>query len=172
MPLPSCGTFLLITQKTRESLLTRQFAVASDRLCKSRQCVPHPKESKSVAQPSVPRSCSPSCAAAGSKWRECSRHLEIRLPVSGLACYPPCHPERMSRSPERSEGEGSLRSSSQILREARDDKHYLQMSANVRRFLSRNVGIRRECWESCLGCLRKPLQKRLISHRFCKFTAG
>ena len=29
--------------------------------------------------------------------------------------------------------------------------------ANVRRFLSRNVGIRRECWESCLGCLRKPL---------------
>jgi len=44
--------------------------------------------------------------------------------------------------------------------------------ANVRRFLSRNVGIRHECWESCLGCLRKPLQKRLISHRFCKFTAG
>src|SRR6266699_4198325 len=57
-----------------------------------------------------------------------ARHLEISLPVSGLACYPPCHPERMSRSPERSEGEGSLRSSSQILREARDDKHYLQMS--------------------------------------------
>src|SRR6266567_1220257 len=48
-----------------------------------------------------------------------TRHLEIRLPVSGLACYPPCHPER---------SEGSLRSSSQILRCAQDDKHYLQMS--------------------------------------------
>ena len=42
----------------------------------------------------------------------------------------------MSRSPEPfaslkgklREGEGSLRSSSQILREARDDGHYLQMS--------------------------------------------
>src|SRR6266487_752001 len=68
-----------------------------------------------------------------------ARHLEIRLPVSGLACYPPCHPERMSRSPERSEGEGSLRSSSQILREARDDKHYLQMSRISQGFLTNNI---------------------------------
>src|SRR6266567_5605665 len=105
-------------------------------------------------------------------WWLSIRHLEIRLPVSGLACYPPCHPSLR-------EGSGSTNAEILPLREARgfgscaqDDKHYLQMSANVRRFLSRNVGIRRECWESCLGCLRKPLQKRLISHRFCKFTAG
>src|SRR6266487_1322456 len=64
-----------------------------------------------------------------------ARHLEIRLPVSGLACYPPCHPERRSRSPERSEGEGSGSTNAEILREARDDKHYLQMS-----ILSRGSG--------------------------------
>src|SRR6266566_3494916 len=41
--------------------------------------------------------------------------------VSGLGLCPGCHPERRSRSPERSEGEGSLRPSSQTLREARGD---------------------------------------------------
>src|SRR6266566_7402519 len=49
--------------------------------------------------------------------------------VSGPGLCPGCHPERRSRSPERSEGEGSLRPSSQTLREARGDRHYLQISA-------------------------------------------
>jgi len=116
-----------------------------------------------VAQPSVPRSCSPSCAAAGSKWRECSRHLEIRLPVSGLACYPPCHPERMSRSPERSEGEGSLRSSSQILRGvypersewAQDDKHYLQMSSSELVRYMNGLHDQKSLHETCLSGLEE-----------------
>src|SRR6266702_7990548 len=48
------------------------------------------------------------------------RHLERRLPVSGLECCPACHPER---------SEGSLCPSSQILRFAQDDRHSLQMSS-------------------------------------------
>src|SRR5260370_6474923 len=56
------------------------------------------------------------------------RHLEIRLPMSGLDSNQACHPER---------SEGSRRAASQILRFAqddkrvqrRDDKPYLQMSA-------------------------------------------
>src|SRR6266852_1649171 len=43
------------------------------------------------------------------------RHLEIRLPVSGLERCPACHPER---------SEGSLRPSSQILRCAQDDRPF------------------------------------------------
>src|SRR6266487_3016183 len=57
--------------------------------------------------------------------------------VSGPGLCPGCHPERRSRSPEPfaslkgklREGEGSLRPSSQTLREARGDRHYLQISA-------------------------------------------
>src|SRR5712692_4773055 len=48
------------------------------------------------------------------------RHLEIRLPVSGLERGPGCHPER---------SEGSLRPASQTLRCAQGDRHYLQMSS-------------------------------------------
>jgi hypothetical protein len=44
--------------------------------------------------------------------------------------------------------------------------------ANVQRFLSRNVGIRRECWESRIGCLNIWLQKGLATLVMCKFTAG
>src|ERR1700694_2523875 len=44
---------------------------------------------------------------------EC-RHLEIRLPMSGLEKRPGCHPER-------SEGSGS--SGTEILRCAQDDSH-------------------------------------------------
>src|ERR1700681_659879 len=47
------------------------------------------------------------------------RHLEIRLPVSGLEKRPGCHPER---------SEGSRCPTSQILSAAKDDSHYLQMS--------------------------------------------
>src|SRR6266700_3927194 len=52
-------------------------------------------------------------------WIDFPRHLEIRLPVSGLACYPPCHPSLRS---------GSGSTNAEILRCAQDDKHYLQMS--------------------------------------------
>src|SRR2546428_8185094 len=47
------------------------------------------------------------------------RHLEIRLPVSGLERCPACHPER---------SEGSLSPASQTLRCAQGDRPYLQMS--------------------------------------------
>src|SRR5258708_13784027 len=40
--------------------------------------------------------------------------------------------------------------------------------ANVRRFLSRNVGIWRETEESTIEKLEKPLQSWIVSHRFCK----
>src|SRR6266487_1069225 len=68
-------------------------------------------------------------------WWLSIRHLEIRLPVSGLACYPPCHPSLR-------EGSGSTNAEILPLREARgcgscaqDDKHYLQMSSSVCRRL-------------------------------------
>src|SRR5438105_14305010 len=48
-----------------------------------------------------------------------SRRLERRLPVSGLEKGPACHPER-------SEGSGSPYT--EILRFARDDRLYLQIS--------------------------------------------
>src|SRR6266571_195415 len=48
------------------------------------------------------------------------RHLERRLPVSGLEWGASCHPER---------SEGSLPTASQILRCAQDDRHSLQTSA-------------------------------------------
>ena len=50
------------------------------------------------------------------------------LRVTLLERCPGCHSERMSRSPERSEGEESLHPSSQTLRCAQGDRHYLQMS--------------------------------------------
>ena len=61
----------------------------------------------------------------GPTWE--GRHLEIRLPVSGLERRPGCHPER---------SEGSLRPASQPLRGvypersawAQGDRQYLQMS--------------------------------------------
>src|SRR2546427_6449864 len=55
-----------------------------------------------------------------------ARHLEIRLLVSGLERCPACHPER---------SEGSLRPSSQTLRCAQGDRHYLQMSTRRQEFL-------------------------------------
>src|SRR6266851_6504697 len=48
-----------------------------------------------------------------------TRHLERRLPVSGLERGPGCHPER---------SEGSLRPASQTLRCAQGDRPSLQMS--------------------------------------------
>ena len=53
------------------------------------------------------------------KMKMSARHLERRLPVSGLECCPACHPER---------SEGPLRPSSQVLRFAQDDRPSLQMS--------------------------------------------
>src|SRR5260370_42352918 len=55
------------------------------------------------------------------------RHLERRLPVSGLERDPACHPER---------SEGSRRPSSQILRCAQDDRHDLQMSTALAHLLT------------------------------------
>src|SRR5260370_27825684 len=55
------------------------------------------------------------------------RHLERRLPVSGLERYPGCHPFAALRaSSERSEG--SFRPASQTLRCAQGDRPSLQMS--------------------------------------------
>src|SRR6266567_4095456 len=51
-----------------------------------------------------------------------SRHLERRLPVSGLERGQACHPER---------SEGSLRPASQILRCAQDDRPYFPMSIST-----------------------------------------
>src|SRR5260370_1847576 len=48
-----------------------------------------------------------------------ARRLEIRLPVSGRERCPGCHSER---------SEESLRPSSQTLRCAQGDRHYLQIS--------------------------------------------
>ncbi len=50
------------------------------------------------------------------------RHLERRLPVSGLERCPGCHPER---------SEGSLCPASQTLRCAQGDRHSLQMNPPV-----------------------------------------
>jgi hypothetical protein len=55
----------------------------------------------------------------GESYRRQHRHLEIRLPVSGLERCPGCHPER---------SEGSNSPDEEILRCAQDDRHYLQMS--------------------------------------------
>src|SRR5713226_9413493 len=55
------------------------------------------------------------------------RHLEIRLPVSGLERGPGCHPER---------SEGSLRPASQTLRCAQGDRHSLHMSTGSLRTLT------------------------------------
>src|SRR5260370_14600269 len=52
-----------------------------------------------------------------------ARHLERRLPVSGLERDPACHPER-------SEGSSSI--DTEILRCAQDDRHDLQMSTFCR----------------------------------------
>src|SRR5438128_12408552 len=57
------------------------------------------------------------------------RHLERRLPVSGLERCPACHPER-------SEGSRSL--DEEILRCAQDDSPYLQMSKAGAHFLTRD----------------------------------
>jgi hypothetical protein len=48
---------------------------------------------------------------------------------------------------------------------------FLVNSANVRRFLSRNMGNRRECWKSPIQSCSNPLQKRIATHRCCKFGA-
>jgi len=66
----------------------------------------------------------------GNRIRQQRRHLEIRLPVSGLESCAGCHPER---------SEGSLRPSSQTLRGvypersawAQGDSQYLQMSGCI-----------------------------------------
>src|SRR5438128_10294290 len=70
-----------------------------------------------VIEESIPgpgRSCQEIATAIG--------HLERRLPGSGLERCPGCHPER---------SEGSLRPSSQTLRCAQGDRHYLQMSTGL-----------------------------------------
>ena len=54
------------------------------------------------------------------------RHLERRLPVSGLERGLACHPER---------SEGSGETDGEILRCAQDDMPYLQMSREVSRLL-------------------------------------
>src|SRR5881227_1315510 len=85
------------------------------------------------------------------------RHLERRLPVSGFESCPDCHPER---------SEGSLRPSSQILRCAQDDRHYLQMSGSGRRMgaafliqrwytysLTTPMGIRQDLFSQTLEAL-------------------
>jgi hypothetical protein len=41
-----------------------------------------------------------------------------------------CHPERVSRSPERSEGEGSISPGTEILSAAKDDRHDLHTFEN------------------------------------------
>jgi hypothetical protein len=66
---------------------------------------------------SIIRNSCLSCQIEGK--RGSRRHVERRLPVSGLERCPACHPER---------SEGSLRPSSQILRCAQDDRPSLQMS--------------------------------------------
>src|SRR5947207_5242557 len=44
--------------------------------------------------------------------------------------------------------------------------------ANVRRFLSRNVGIRRECWERVASLKVNPRQKRAVARTCCKFVVA
>src|SRR2546421_10039072 len=51
--------------------------------------------------------------------RAINRHLEIRLPVSGLKSCPDCHPER---------SEGSSSRDAEILRCAQDDKLYVWLT--------------------------------------------
>ena len=51
-----------------------------------------------------------------------NRHVERRLPVSGLERCPACHPER-------SAGAGSM--GAEILRYAQDDRPYLQISGKL-----------------------------------------